>query len=78
VKSDTRKLSSTEDFTKGMTEKTEVEKGTGDFGGPETISLSSFVEKRRAFLLNHPEVGTRRSSGWNRHHRPLVSKAFRS
>jgi hypothetical protein len=50
VKSDTRKLDSTEDFTRGAT-------GTGEEeGGPSGISLKSFVEKRRAYLLSHPEV----------------------
>ncbi len=67
VKSDTRKLSSTEDFTKGIAETAGDEGGPGG-GGPEgsggpggfrgrgTISLKTFVEKRRAFLLDDPEV----------------------
>lgn len=53
VKSDTRKLYATEDFTRGVMENVQER---GGFGGRETISLKNFVEQRRAFLLNHPEV----------------------
>jgi len=53
VKTDTRKLYPTEAFAKGVTEDVE-EQG---FRGPRrSMSLKSFVEQRREFLLNHPEV----------------------
>lgn len=53
VKASTRNLASVEAFTKGATEDLE-EQG---FRGPrQSISLKSFVEQRREFLLNHPEV----------------------
>jgi len=51
VKKDTRKLDSTEDFLKGMNEDLE---GGGGFGGRGTISLQSFAEQRRTFLLKTP------------------------
>jgi hypothetical protein len=53
VKADTRKLMSYEAFQKSVAEDTE-EQG---FRGPRLqLSLKSFVEKRRAYLLEHPEV----------------------
>jgi hypothetical protein len=53
IKTDTRKLYPTESFAKGVTEDIE-EQG---FRGPRrSMSLKSFVEQRREFLLNHPEV----------------------
>ena len=53
VKKDTRKLQSTEAFTRAVTEEIQ---GQG-FGPPgPRMSLKSFVEKRREYLLNHPEV----------------------
>ena len=53
VKSDTRKQDSTEAFTRAVTEDIA---GQG-FGPPgPRMSLKSFVEKRREYLLNHPEV----------------------
>ena len=53
LKTDTRKLNSVEAFARGVTEDIEEE----GFRGPRrSISLKSFVEQRRAFLLNHPEV----------------------
>jgi hypothetical protein len=53
VKADTRKLYSFEAFTKGVTEDVE-EQG---FRGPRRVlSLKSFIDQRRAFLLNHPEI----------------------
>jgi hypothetical protein len=53
VKTDTRKLSGFQAFTKGVAEDVE-EQG---FRGPRrSISLKSFVEQRRAYLLDHPEV----------------------
>ena len=54
VKADTRKLDSTEAF---FTSATNVAAATPQaFRGPPQISLKSFAEQRRAFLLNHPEV----------------------
>lgn len=53
VAADTRKLDSTEAFFSGATN--EVMKPEG-FRGPPTISLKSFAEQRRAFLLNHAQV----------------------
>ena len=48
VKTDTHKLDSFEAFTKGVKEDTEEE----GFRGPrQRISLKSFVEQRRAYLL---------------------------
>jgi hypothetical protein len=53
VKSTTRNLASAEAFETGAAEDTEEE----GFRGPRrSISLKSFVEQRREFLLNHPEV----------------------
>jgi spore coat protein CotH len=54
VKADTRKLDSTEDFEKALTEDIQ---GTG-FGpsGGGSISLKNFADQRRAYLLNHPAV----------------------
>ncbi len=53
VKDDTRKLDSFEAFRKGVSQDTE-EQG---FRGPRVVmSIKSFVEQRRAYLLNHPEV----------------------
>jgi len=53
VRTDTRKLYPTEAFAKGVTEDVQ-EQG---FRGPRrSISLRSFVEQRRAFLLNHADV----------------------
>ncbi len=52
VKSDTRKLDSFEAFTKGVKEDTEEE---GMRGPRRRISLKSFAEQRRAFLLEYTE-----------------------
>jgi hypothetical protein len=53
VEKDTRKLSSTDAFRNGFTEDTEE----AGFRGPRrSLSLKSFVEKRRAYLLSHPEI----------------------
>ena len=51
VKKDTRKLDSTEGFLKGLNEDLE---GDGAPGGRGTISLQSFAEQRRTFLLKAP------------------------
>ena len=52
VAKDTRKLDSTEDFEKGLTEDIQG----GGFGpGGGTISLKSFADQRRAYLLNYQE-----------------------
>jgi spore coat protein CotH len=53
VQADTRKLYPLEAFTKGVTEDVEEE---GMRGPRRSISLKSFIEQRRAFLLNHPDV----------------------
>jgi hypothetical protein len=52
VKTDTRKLDSLEAFTKGVNEDVEEE---GMRGPRRRISLKSFVEQRRAFLLQYTE-----------------------
>lgn len=54
VRADTRKLDSTEDFEKGLTEDTQ---GTG-FGPMDRghISLKNFADQRRAYLLNYQET----------------------
>jgi len=53
IQTDTRKLSSAEAFSNGVEKDTQEE----GFRGPrQSISLKSFAEKRRAFLLNHPEI----------------------
>jgi hypothetical protein len=53
VKADTRKLDSTEDFFKALTEDT----GSGGFGPPGggTIGLKNFADQRRQYLLGRPE-----------------------
>ncbi len=54
VQSDNRKLASTEAFTKGLS----VD-GQGGGYGPIAypgMSLKSFVEQRRAYLLNYPDI----------------------
>jgi spore coat protein CotH len=51
---DTRKLSSTEAFFTAATNPATA--APQNFRGPPQISLRSFAEQRRAFLLNHPEV----------------------
>jgi hypothetical protein len=60
VKTDTRKLDSFEAFTVGVTGAAIAPEANEDQGprGPQraTISLKSFLEQRRAYLLNHPEV----------------------
>lgn len=54
VAKDTRKLDSTEDFQKGLTEDT---KGGGfGPGGGGVISLKNFADQRRAYLLNYSEI----------------------
>jgi hypothetical protein len=53
VEKDTHKLSSVDAFRNGLT--TDVEE-QGGRGPRQTMSLKSFVERRREFLLNHPEV----------------------
>jgi hypothetical protein len=53
VEKDTHKLYSVDAFRNGLT--TDVEE-QGGRGPRQAMSLKSFVEKRREFLLNHPEV----------------------
>ena len=55
VRIDTRKLNSTDDFLKGLTEDIQGN-GGGPFGGHGTISLKNFADQRRAFLLKTPDV----------------------
>lgn len=55
VAADTRKLDSTDAFTRSITEDVQGG-GSGRFGGRGTISLKRFAEERRAYLLNHPQV----------------------
>ncbi len=50
IRTDTRKLESTEAFTKAVAERTQG-RGFGPFGGRERESIKEFVERRRAFLL---------------------------
>jgi hypothetical protein len=52
VQADTRKLDSTEDFLNSVTN------GASKSGAPgaRDMSLKTFAEKRRAFLLNHPAI----------------------
>ena len=52
VSKDTRKLDSTEDFAKGLTEDIPGS-GFGPAGGG-SISLKNFADQRRAYLLNYP------------------------
>lgn len=51
VKLDTKKLDTYEDFERSLSENEGTNAGTG-----ATISLKSFVEQRRAFLLNHDAI----------------------
>ena len=53
VKTDGRKLDSFEAFSKGVAEDAAEEAGRGP---RRPMSLKSFVEQRRAYLLNHSEV----------------------
>jgi hypothetical protein len=53
VEKDTHKLYSVDAFRNGLTKDVEEQGGRGP---RQTMSLRSFVEKRREFLLNHPEV----------------------
>jgi len=53
VEKDTHKLYSIDAFRNGLT--TDVEE-QGGRGPRQTMSLKNFVERRREFLLNHPEV----------------------
>lgn len=53
VKTDTRKLDSTEAFTAGLTVDREEEGGRP--GGAPAMSMKTFVEQRRKFLLNYAE-----------------------
>lgn len=54
VKADTRKLDSTENFTKAVTEETEG-RGFGPFGAAKHMSLKQFAEERRAYVLAYQE-----------------------
>ena len=54
VKTDTRKLYSTEAFEKGLTEETTFPK-MGPSGGSPHMSMKQFVEERQKFLLEYKE-----------------------
>jgi hypothetical protein len=54
VKTDTRKLYSTEAFEKGVTEETSYP-AMGPFGSRPHMGLKQFVEERRKFLLEYKE-----------------------
>ncbi len=54
VKTDARKLFSTESFTQGLTVDT-ADLGGGPIAAPG-MSLKTFVEQRRAYLLNYPDI----------------------
>ena len=54
VKADTRKIFSTAAFTRSVTED-EFEPGFGPTAPPR-MSLKSFIEQRRAYLLNYPGI----------------------
>jgi hypothetical protein len=56
LKADTRKLYSTEAAWKGIAEHFPGTAETGRFGPGPRMSLKSFAEKRRAYLLAHPEL----------------------
>jgi len=55
IKKDTRKLDSTENFEKSLTEDIS---GGGGFGPSVKISLKNFADQRREYLLNHPAIKT--------------------
>jgi spore coat protein CotH len=55
VKADTRKLDSTEAFSRGLTENVQGD-GFGGFGGRGTIGLKSFADQRRAYLLKSTDA----------------------
>ena len=52
VRADTRKLATTEAFEAGFA----AEAPAGGDRGPQRLSLKSFAEQRRAYLLSHPEI----------------------
>ncbi|MEO8597847.1 MAG: CotH kinase family protein [Candidatus Solibacter sp.] len=54
VKSDTRKIFSTESFTKSVTQD-DFEPGSGPTA-PSSLSLKSFIEQRGSFLLSYPGI----------------------
>ena len=56
VKNDTRKLDSTEAFVSGLSAEVQVEWGFGGPGGPRGMSLKSFADQRRAYLMNYSEA----------------------
>ncbi|RYD77354.1 MAG: hypothetical protein EOP84_15640 [Verrucomicrobiaceae bacterium] len=56
MKADTRKLASFEEFEAGIASEIS-EPAAGEARGPRRpMSLKSFVEQRRAYLLKHPEL----------------------
>jgi hypothetical protein len=51
IQSDTRKLDTTENFTARLTKDREQTSGGGGMDDSPQLSLKSFVEQRRAYLL---------------------------
>jgi len=61
VKSDTRKLDTTDAFRTSLEgEPAAAERAADGFGPPRAIALKQFADKRRAFLLSRPEVAAAR------------------
>ncbi|MBX3745510.1 MAG: CotH kinase family protein [Verrucomicrobiae bacterium] len=59
VRIDTRKLDSYERFIGGLTDDEAGGDGGGGFRGPQrAMSLKTFADRRRAYLLSHPKVQT--------------------
>jgi hypothetical protein len=56
VKRDTRKLNTTASFTEGVTAAKVEAGGRMGVGAAPNMSLKTFAEKRREYLLNHAEV----------------------
>ncbi len=58
IKKDTRKLDTTEAFTKGVTQDSAAEGpgGPGGPGGPPSMGLKTFVEQRYKYLMSHADI----------------------
>ncbi len=56
VKADTRKLYSTDAFLKGLTDDSQPQQGFGPPGGGARVSLKSFADQRRAYLLKYTDA----------------------
>ena len=55
IETDTRKLSSYEDFQRGIVDAEQGE-ANAPGGGRPRLSLQTFAKERRAYLLSHPEI----------------------